>query len=69
MANHVPFWIASDLLAQARAHGVELSDDFTAQLLGIVRGEQQHWMTDRREADDDRRRDERRRAAQQRGWF
>ena len=67
--NHVPFWIASDLLAQARAHGVELSEDFTSHLLGIVRNEQRSWMTERRESEDEQRREERRRDSQRRGWF
>ena len=62
MANsHVPFWIASDLLAQAYGHGIELPDDFEAGLVGIVRDEQRQWMTDKRQADDDRRRAQRRR--------
>ena len=67
--SHVPFWIAADLLAQARAHGVELSEEFASRLLGIVRDEQQSWMTGQRDADDERRRADRRRDSARRGWF
>ena len=68
--NHVPFWIASDLLAQARAYGIELSGDFAARLVGIVRDEQRQWMTEDREAVDDRKRRARRRTLTDlRGWF
>ena len=56
MSGHVPFWIASDLLAQARAYGVELSEDFTTHLLGIVQDEQRSWMTEKRDVEDHNRR-------------
>jgi hypothetical protein len=68
--NHVPFWIASDLLAHAQAYGVELPEDFTSGLVGIVRAEQCQWMTEKREAEDQRRRAARRkRLWDARGWF
>jgi hypothetical protein len=66
---HVPFWIAADLLAQARAHGVALSEDFTARMLGIVQGAQRDWMIQQRETEDALRREERRRDSARRGWF
>jgi len=68
--NHVPYWIASDLLAQAYAHGVELPQDFATRMVRIVRDEQRRWMTEARQADDDRRREARRRTLSDwRGWF
>jgi hypothetical protein len=68
--NHVPFWIASDLLAHAQAYGLELSPDFTNGLVGIVRAEQRQWMTEKREAKEQRDRDARRRRLwDMRGWF
>jgi hypothetical protein len=66
---HVPFWIAADLLAQARAHGVELSEEFTARMLGIVQGEQRDWIIRQREAEDERLRAARRADSRRRGWF
>jgi hypothetical protein len=68
--NHVPFWIASDLLAHAQAYGVALPEDFTSGLVGIVRAEQRQWMTEKREAEQQRRYDARRkRLWDARGWF
>ena len=46
--NHVPFWIASDLLAQARAHGIEPPAHMKAWLVELVRNEQRGWFTERR---------------------
>ena len=54
--SHIPFWIASDLLAQAQAYGIELPSEFSQQLRGIVQGEQRSWMTEKREVDDHNRR-------------
>jgi hypothetical protein len=67
--NHVPFWIASDLLAHGQAYGLDLNPDFTNGLVGIVRAEQQQWMTEKREAQEQRDRDARRKRLWARGWF
>jgi hypothetical protein len=67
--SRVPFWIAADLLGQARAHGVALDAEFSERLRGIVQGAQRDWMIERRDAEDARARDARRADSRRRGWF
>ena len=64
-----PFWIAADLLGQARAHGVALDAEFAERLRGIVQGAQRDWIIERRDADEARVREARRTESRRRGWF
>jgi hypothetical protein len=52
MAAHSPirFWIAADLLTQARAHGVALPADFQASMTGAVRDAHCRALVEEREA-------------------
>ncbi len=63
MAANSPlrFWIAADLLTQARARGVALPADVEADLAGAVRDEYRRALVEEREAATRRRREAARR--------
>ncbi len=48
--KRIHYWIAADLLTQARAHGIALPSDFTANLTDTVRDAHCSALVEEREA-------------------